>query len=892
MAVFSIKSFGGVSPKTPPRYLQDTQAQVAVNCPVFSGPLVSLANVTATPIVTLPNPGTPLTIYRYGQDVTVDERYWFAWPQTVDVSRGQIAGDPLEWTFYTGDGIPKATYNDIALAGTTLPAASIPLGVPRPGAALDATPDATFDNTEEFAAELTLDNVAVEAITTAGLEISLDGGTNYTVVALPDLQDTGRAAYITTRINAAGIAATATVTDVTNVTIKTTVLGSAASLLVRLIRGSSTEFDTAQTFNYTSGFDKSNTATGLQNPIYLFKSEQWGLLGVGSVNTRLRLWATKPTANEYQLLLDKTITTPFSTAQQVVDYLNTAANWIGGIVRLQAQAIGTTVVLQAQPNSFGASTASFPGRIRAAINSLDSAEKAQANSATAELPGATAFSYSYVFLTQAEFEQYIKGKFVSVTLNGQETVTRINDEQSLFFTLPFGCYATSIATDNSAVILRTSATQGSSLRLRAGTYPTKTSNSYFTLSAVGSQNESSVAETRVYTYTWVSRIAEREFESAPADPSLAVDVFDGQSVRLSKFQLPAQKTDGYYVNDIYRVTARRIYRAVAGVYLFVDEIGVDSSEYIDTKAPDDLSEELRTANWSTPPAALTGLINLPNGMMAGFVGRDVYFCEPYHPHAWPQDYVQTLDFPVVGLGRMDTTLAVLTTGNPYFIQGSHPDSMVVVKSDIQQACASKRSIVSFGGMVLYASPDGLVMLSSAGSKVITENMFTRAQWQELEPTSMHAYQHDMKYIAFYDTGVVRGGFVFDMTSGQFIFHDVYALAGYSDLQRDQLFLTFEDKSIRRWLDGPNMTYTWRSKRFTMPQVMGFACAQIEAEAYPVTATFYCDDFVTPYFTQTVTSRAPFRLPVKVGRDWEVQLTGTAEVFAISIAQSMEELANA
>ena len=35
MAVFSIKSFGGIAPKTPPRYLQDSQAQTAMNCPVF-----------------------------------------------------------------------------------------------------------------------------------------------------------------------------------------------------------------------------------------------------------------------------------------------------------------------------------------------------------------------------------------------------------------------------------------------------------------------------------------------------------------------------------------------------------------------------------------------------------------------------------------------------------------------------------------------------------------------------------------------------------------------------------------------------------------------------------------------------------------------------------------
>ena len=328
------------------------------------------------------------------------------------------------------------------------------------------------------------------------------------------------------------------------------------------------------------------------------------------------------------------------------------------------------------------------------------------------------------------------------------------------------------------------------------------------------------------------------------------------------------------------------------MYLFVAEIGPDKTSYVDTTAAEDLAEEMSVTGWSLPPDNLTGLINMPNGIMAGYVGRDVYFCDPYHPHAWPEAYVQTVDFPVVGLGRMDTTLAVLTKGVPYFIQGSHPDSMVVVKSDIQQSCASKRSIVSISGTVLYASPDGLVMLSSGGSKVITDNLFTRAQWQSLNPASVHAYQHDSKYVAFYDTGVVQGGFMYDLISGQFIFHDIYATAGYNDLLRDQLFLAFDDNTIKKWFDGAAKTYTWRSKLFTMPRVLGFACAQVEASSYPVTAKFYCDNSTTPFFTQTVTSRNYFRLPVKQGRDFEVQLEGTSEVFAVNVAQAPEELADA
>jgi hypothetical protein len=397
----------------------------------------------------------------------------------------------------------------------------------------------------------------------------------------------------------------------------------------------------------------------------------------------------------------------------------------------------------------------------------------------------------------------------------------------------------------------------------------------------GTADENTTPETRVYTWTWVNKEAGLESESAPADASLSADVSPGQSVSLTGF---AGVPSGYIVSH------RRIYRSTSGVFLFVAEIPAAQNSYTDNVSADALGEELPSLYYAEPPAALKGLTNLPNGMMAGFVGRDVYFSEPYRPYAWPETYIQTVDYPVVGLGRMDTTLAVLTTGTPYLMQGTHPDSVAVVKSDLEQACVSKRSIVSFGGSVVYAAPDGLMRLAPGGSQIITQNLFNYKQWQAyFKPESIHAYAHDNQYIAFYDTGSTQGGFVYDMASGQFILHDIYATAGFRDVQRDKLFLAFENRSVATWFEGAAKPYVWRSKKFTMPQIMGFSCAQLEAETYPMVVRIIADGEII--HSQTVTSRNPFRLPAKVGRDWEMQIEGSSEVFAIAIANSMTELAN-
>ena len=396
--------------------------------------------------------------------------------------------------------------------------------------------------------------------------------------------------------------------------------------------------------------------------------------------------------------------------------------------------------------------------------------------------------------------------------------------------------------------------------------------------------DSLTEETRLYTYTFVYKIGGRDIESAPAPGSNLVDIYPGQSANLYGFATPTLAT--HY----------RIYRSTAGVYLFVAEISLSTgaaatstSPYEDDKDPELLAEELPSLYWAEPPTNLAGLINMPNGVMAGFVGRDVYFCEPYVPHAWPEKYRQALDYPVVGLGRMDTTLAVLTKGTPYFIQGSHPDSVVVVKSDLEQACSSKRSIVSFNNSVFYCSPDGLIALTPSGSRNITDSMFTKEQWQDLvDPTSVIADHYESRYVGFYNNGTDSGSFIFDTISNSFVLSTSTSnpTATFQSLRNDKLYVAVAG-NIKEWDAGSNLTYTWRSKIFPMARPVSMSCAQIEAESYPVTAKIYADDALL--HTQTVADRNPFRLPVKVARDWEVELSGTNEVFTFAMAQSMEEL---
>jgi hypothetical protein len=389
-------------------------------------------------------------------------------------------------------------------------------------------------------------------------------------------------------------------------------------------------------------------------------------------------------------------------------------------------------------------------------------------------------------------------------------------------------------------------------------------------------------QTRAYVYTYVTG----DMEEGP--PSLPVYIVakEGQTVSLTGLLTN--------ISGSYNITNKRIYRTVwtGGTptdYQFVAEVALATATYSDSKLATELGESLPSLNWYPPPDGLKGLVNMPNGMMAGFLGNDVYFCEPFRPFAWPPDYMQTVDTPIVGLGVISETLVVLTKGRPCIMFGSDPNAITTRYSALPEACVSKRSIVSMPGGVMYASPNGLVMITSGGGTIVTEGIIDKQYWATLKPESIAAYQYDGRYVGFYDTGTVTGGFQLDPADGNqpFSLFDAFALAGYNDLVRDALYLNIGG-AIVKWDSGSPYTYTWRSRINEAPHPVNFGWGQVVAAAYPVTARIYAGGALK--HTESVANGKPFRLPSGFTEsDWEIEVTGTAKITAINLAQGIDEL---
>lgn len=333
----------------------------------------------------------------------------------------------------------------------------------------------------------------------------------------------------------------------------------------------------------------------------------------------------------------------------------------------------------------------------------------------------------------------------------------------------------------------------------------------------------------IYAYTWVTDLGE---ESEPSPLSDSVEWSPGLIVTVNGFSAPP-------VNR--RVTLMRIYRSQTSAtgateLYFIAERAAVTSAFIDDNLS--ISEPIPSTDWNAPPDGLQGLIPLPNGMMAAFVGKKLYFCEPYRPHAWPEKYVLTMDYPIVGLGAFGSSVAIMTTGTPYVASGTAPENMVPEKLELNLPCVNARSIVDLGYAVAYASHLGLVSIGSGGASVVSNGILTRDQWQQMNPYSFIAGQYAGRWMASYAyTDVTgedkRGIIIIDLSGDQpFIIRNTdYAMSMYYDIETGALYLLKGGTDIYEWdaISEPFGEQLWRSKKFVTSTEICFGALLVEGD---------------------------------------------------------------
>jgi len=414
-----------------------------------------------------------------------------------------------------------------------------------------------------------------------------------------------------------------------------------------------------------------------------------------------------------------------------------------------------------------------------------------------------------------------------------------------------------------------------------------------TLSPAASGNvDTEVPQSRSYIFTYISYYGE-EGVNCDAEAAQVVDVHTDQTVVLDFPPNPSGS---------YNLLKKRVYRTDAnGTYRFVGDVGIATDTFSDAVLDVNLGEEIPTITFDAPAddvsadhpeGPMLGLVSMPNGIFAGFAGQTVFFSEAFQPHAYPDEYKLTVKSDIVALAPLNTGLLVLTKEKPAIIQGLDPSSMSMMEVDSSLSCVAKRSVVDMGEFVMYSSPDGLVMATEGGLSLVTEQTFTRDQWQEYTPSSIVAFQWEGHYVAFYNNGAESKGFIFDPRGGKnsFVKLDFYATAGFNDLESDSLYLVVGGSLVVFAEGSSNENFTWRGKKFYNPRPINPAVAKVECDSYSPNPTFklYADGELK--HTQTVTNSNTFRLPSGYkANEFEIELSGSVPINEVCVYESSEEI---
>lgn len=345
------------------------------------------------------------------------------------------------------------------------------------------------------------------------------------------------------------------------------------------------------------------------------------------------------------------------------------------------------------------------------------------------------------------------------------------------------------------------------------------------------------AETRAYVYTYVSTFGSVLEESAPSPAASISLATTTTTVTVSAFGTAPTTAAGY------NITAIRIYRSVSSAtsaaYLYVGQVtvtpstGVASGSFSDTVTAANLGSALTSTYFTPPPATLQGLTAMPNGILAGFTGNQVWFSEPYLPHAWPVSYMMTVGSPIVGLGVFGQTLVVCTTQNPYLITGSQPGAMTQEKVPLPEPCVSKKSITSDQFGVLYASPNGLVSIAPGTQDVISRQLFTRDEWQAYIPSSLVGVVYQNMYIGFYQAGSTKSAIIIMRgDTPPLVTLDVASQAVFvAKSTANVYYVSPIDNNIYQLDADPvnNTYYEWTSKVFILGSPTNYSVAKVQAD---------------------------------------------------------------
>ena len=271
-------------------------------------------------------------------------------------------------------------------------------------------------------------------------------------------------------------------------------------------------------------------------------------------------------------------------------------------------------------------------------------------------------------------------------------------------------------------------------------------------------------KTVFYVFFFVSWVDSSGYESglspasvasgSGADPNGtgAILLNSGMTVSIDVSSIP-QDADKLYIY----ATATGTSDSTGGIQFFAEKkvLTRPVASVEATFVPENLGET--EPGIESPPGDLAGVRFVAGGYYCGFsrsAPHTVMFSDIGVVTSWPVAYRYDVKDNIVALATTSNSVFALTDGWPWVLSGTAPESMTVAKLAGPAACVSPRGVCVYRNSVYYVSNEGLMAIvndADAGTVCtnLTQKIFTKEQWQALNPRSCLMAQYDGALFLFF-----------------------------------------------------------------------------------------------------------------------------------------------
>lgn len=345
------------------------------------------------------------------------------------------------------------------------------------------------------------------------------------------------------------------------------------------------------------------------------------------------------------------------------------------------------------------------------------------------------------------------------------------------------------------------------------------------LQAVDGAGETPVADipegelgmSRAYVYTVCRIVGDNNGnqvveEGPPSVPVIVNNVYSNSTIKI---QFASNVPSGYTF---------AIYRAQAGMYLYVGDCIAGANTFEDNIPDAALGEECPSMDW-LPPPTLQGVISTGYGFFVGWNQNRVYCSELYLPHAWPAGYSYTTKYNIRRCIATHNGILAITDNGNYFIAGSSPTGLNLVEMPTFHPCIGDMTAVDMGDGIVYAAPNGLALVTTSGSQLLTEGAIDPTWWASKDFSAAVAYRAGESCV------ITVGGetLVFNLRN-----KTIHTSTGMpTKATFDQATGNLQTSSGSISVSSLAPSYVWQSKVFEFNRMPTFGWTQCIATAYPV-----------------------------------------------------------